>query len=247
MKRRARDQKNYMVGINTWLFAVGAVLAGYNTYINLPTTVGDGSIVWANFTQKDGIMVSSFAIMMAGFFYSLAILKPDMLKRNRERQLMKLNMEAVHHEELFDSSTELYNGEYLVKILKSYLDEFNAVNETIGLIIIELQSPPLGLNVKLKSAAQAIASTARDYDVVTRLDGNLLAVVTPHITSADLSSISNRFLKHIMADEKLQNNCKLSIGTASNDEQIKTAQALIEAAAKSLQIGKRLNPNLMAA
>jgi len=247
MKRRALDQKNYMIGINTWLFAVGAVLAGYNTYINLPSTSGNGGFVIGNFTQMDGIMLSSFAIMLSGFFYSLIILKPDMLKRNRERQLMKLKVLAVEHEDFTDPLTRLYNGNYFHQLLNKYLEEFNALNETLGITVIEVDSPATNLNRDVKIIASTLSSTIRSYDVVARIDKNLIAVLTPYIKPDDIQIISARFNTMIQNTKNLSITCEYFTGTSINDRNIDTTQKLLTVAIKNLQSVKRLESLKLAA
>ncbi|MEM9279561.1 MAG: diguanylate cyclase, partial [Pseudomonadota bacterium] len=208
---------------------------------------GNGGLVWGSFTQKDGIMLSSFAIMLAGFFYSLAILKPDMLKRNRERQLMKLKVRAAQHEDLVDKATDLYNGNYFLQILKTYLTEFNALNETLGLVLIEVKSSRPHLEKDIRTIADSISGTARDYDVIARLDNNLIAILTPHIMEVDIKSIVERFQKVVAAKEGISATCEYSFGTATNSKTVNAPVMLVEAAAQSLQIGKRLNPVKLAA
>ena len=246
-KRRAADKKNYMVGINTWLFAIGAILVGYNTYINLPATQGDGGFVLGNFTQRDGIMLSSFAIMMAGFFYSLAILKPDMLKRHREHQLMKLKVKAAQHNDFVDPDTDLHNGNYFLPVVKSYLTEFTAANEILGLVLVEIDAPNNALDDCMKKVAAGIAGTARDYDVIARLDRKLLVVLTPYIRETDITSISDRYKKVLSETQDLPPQCYLSFGTAINENNVTTPTKLVEVAARNLQIGKRLNSIQIAA
>ncbi|MEM9329677.1 MAG: diguanylate cyclase [Pseudomonadota bacterium] len=242
MKKRAVDQKNYMVGVNTWLFAMGALLVGYNAYIGLPAKAGDGHLIWGNFSQKDAVMVSSLAIMLAGFFYSVAILKPDILKRNRERQLMKLKVMATQHCDFIDDSTQLYNGEYFLQILKAYLDEFKSVDRTLGLIMVEIKSDKSRLEDDLQLVAAALDTVARDYDVISRLDENLIAILTPHIVKTEFTPILTRFQKAVSASKDLPEDCICSFGTAINSDETNTPAQMVESAAQSLHIAKRLNP-----
>ncbi len=247
MRRRAQDQKNYMIGVNTWLFAVGAILAGYNTYVNLPSAKSVGGFVIGSFTQLDGLMLSSFAIMLSGFFYSLVILKPDMLKRNRERQLMKLKVLAVEHDDFKDRATKLYNGQYFHQLLNKYLEEFNALDETMGITLIEVQSSTMDLDQDIKSIADTLSATIRPYDVVARIDNNLVAVLTPYIKPEDIHTICTRFTNVILSGNNLSNTCRIYTGTSINDKVVNKTQRLLMVAVKNLQVGKRLAADKLAA
>ena len=65
MKRRALDkQKNYMVIINTCLFAVGAVLVFYNWYVGFAQKNTDAFTAIAQLTLSDTLLLSTVAIMI---------------------------------------------------------------------------------------------------------------------------------------------------------------------------------------
>lgn len=241
MKRRTSDhsRQNLMIGFNTFLFAVGALLVGYNTYLGNQPAAASSASVFGGLTVNDAMMISSFAIMLAGFFYSLAILKPDMLKRHRESKLMTLKVKAAQHEDFTDRFTELHNRAYFVQVLENYLDEYNALDMTLGVLIINVSAGREYRTKALKAAVNAICETVRDYDVIARYSDNQIAVLTPDIHKNDLVAISSRFRTTLANAKGMPFFASSAFGFATNTKKAKSAEEILAAAEEHLQLNRR--------
>lgn len=249
MRRRSSDNNHeIMIGINTWLFGVGATLMGYHAYYGVPLDDGNRPAIFANLTQAEAITVSSFAIMMAGFFYSLVVLKPDMLKRNRERKLIALKAEAERHTDYVDPLTGLSNFDYFKRAVDSYLEETIALDKALGVLIIEVNAQSTYYKDAMHNVVSALRGTARDYDVIAKYDLNKIAVLTPDIHSRDLTSISIRYRSLFSGRISAVGGYNCSIGFASSSKKMNTSQAIINGALNNLVVTRRLEhvPSLVA-
>ena len=241
MKRRAIDkQKNYMVIINTCLFAVGAVLVFYNWYVGFAQRKDDAISAISQLTLNDTLLLSTVAILIGGLFYSMVILRPDFAKRQREKELLQLTIEATHHDDYSDAITGRYNGLFFQKTLSSYLAEFNLANQSLGLLFVEIINRDDVPHDILRAVGDTLANTARDYDIVARVGLNRFAVITPYIQPEDLRSISGRFQMKLQQAESISEGYEFSIGTAFNDANAQTVDTIQDAASKSLTLNKRL-------
>ncbi len=249
MKRRQSDNNHQvMIGINTWLFGVGAILVGYNAYFGLPLDGGNREAIFADLTQAEALTVSSFAIMMAGFFFSLIVLKPDMLMRNRERKLIALKAEAGRHSDFCDPLTGLSNLEYFKLVMESYLEESIALDKTLGVLIIEVNAQSSYYKDAMLNVASSIQGTARDYDVVAKLDLNKIAVLTPDIAAHDLASISNRYRAVLGGQMSSMGRYECVIGFAASNKKVNTPDMIIDVALNNLAVTRRLSsPQQLAA
>ncbi len=241
MKRRTIDkQKNYMVIINTWLFASGAVLVFYNWYVGFAQKQDDALSTFAQLTLNDSLLLSTVAIMIGGLFYSIVILRPDYAKRQREKELLELTIEATHHDDYTDTITGRYNSLFFQKTLSSYLTEFNLASQKMGLFFIEITGQDEIPNDILKEIGDTLVTTARDYDIVARIDVKRFAVITPYIKTEDIHLIAKRFRLKLSEAENIPDSYEFVIGTASNKANHQTAEAIQDAASKNVTLGKRL-------
>jgi GGDEF domain-containing protein len=241
MKRRAIDkQKNYMVIINTCLFAVGAVLVFYNWYVGFAQRKDDALSAISQLTLNDTLLLSTAAILIGGLFYSIVILRPDFAKRQREKELLELTIEATHHDDYTDKITGRYNSLFFQKTLSSYLTEFNLANQSLGLLFIEaIHQEDVSYDV-LREIGDTLVNTARDYDIVARIDIKRFAVITPYIQPEDLRSIASRFRSKLAESKNIPEEYEFSIGTAFNDSNSRTVETMQDAASKNLSVSKRL-------
>ena len=241
MRRRSSDNNHeIMIGINTWLFGVGATLMGYHAYFGVPLDDGSRPAIFANLTQAEAITVSSFAIMMAGFFYSLVVLKPDMLKRNRERKLIALKAEAARHSDYIDPLTGLSNLDYFKRAVDSYLEETIALDKTLGVLIIEVSAQSTYYKDAMQNVVSELRGTARDYDVIAKYDLNKIAVLTPDINARDLVSISNRYRSLFSGRISSVGGYNCSIGSASSSKKLNSTQAILDVALSNVAVSRRL-------
>jgi len=248
MKRRSSDNNHkVMIGINTWLFGVGAMIVGYNSYQGLPLDGGDRVAIFANLTQAEALTVSSFAIMMAGFFYSLIVLKPDMLIRNRERKLIALKAEAGRHSDYNDPLTGLPNLTYFKLVMDSYLEETLALDKTLGILVIEVNAQSTFHKDAMLNVAQLLEATARDYDVVAKIGLNKIAVLTPNIATHDLVAISNRYKATFSGAASTLARYECNIGFAASSKKNNTSESILDVALSNLAVTRRLDIHHLAA
>lgn len=241
MKRRAIDkQKNYMIVINTCLFAMGAVLVFYHWFVGFAQRKNDALSTISQITLNDTLLLSTVAILIGGLFYSIVILRPDIAKRQREKELLELTIEATHHDDYTDAITGRYNSLYFQKTLSSYLTEFNLADKSLGLLFIDVINQDEVSNNILKTIGDALINTARDYDIVARIDLKRFAVITPHIEPEDLSIIASRFRLKFEEAKDILSEYELAVGTAFNDDDHQTVETIQDAASKNVTLSKRL-------
>ncbi len=241
MKRRAIDKdKGYMVVINTCLFAIGSILVFVHWYRGFNEREQDFFTVVTKLTLNDTILLSTVAIMVGGLFYSIVILRPEAAKRQREKELLKLTMEATQHDDYVDASTGFYNNLYFEKTLKSYLAEFSQTEEKLGLFVIEVVGISDTPTETLKEIGNVLINTARDYDIIARISLTKFAVITPHIKSDDLASISNRFYQKLIEGVNNSSNYRFPIGSTSNANKNDTSDELQSDVNNNLKINRRL-------
>lgn len=239
MKRRAIDnQKNHMIIINTWLFALGSVLVFYHWYQGIVTKNESLLVSITKLTANDGILLSTVAVMIGGLFYSIIILRPDLAKRQREKELLKLTMNATKHLDYTDLATGLSNQLYFEKTLETYLNEFKMTEEHLGLFVIDLAIEHPAPSMGLKEIGEILVTMSRDYDVVAKLDGKRFAIITPHIQSEDTDSILKRFNQSL--SEKLDSGLSFSIGTADSVDKFTTAESIFKIANHNAILNRRL-------
>ena len=241
MKRRARDkQKNYMIIVNTWLFGLGSVLVFYHWYSGLAQKNQDILTSITQLTVNDKILLSTVALLIGGLFYSIVILRPDMAKRQREKELLTLTIEATHHNDYTDSATGFYNHLYFEKTLNSYLSEFNVHEKKLGIFFIDIVANTAVPDDLLKEIGNILLNTARDYDIVARTGVSRFGVITPHIKTEDLGSIRNRIMSKLKECENLVEEYTYSIGKASNDQTTNTLETIQAAASNSSALNQKL-------
>lgn len=247
MNRRMSDNNHgIMVGVNTWLFGVGALLVGYNAYFGIYKELDSSTGLLGGLTAHHAMMLSSFAIMMAGFFYSLVILKPDLIKHNLERKLMALKIKASQHDDFSDKTTGLHNKGYFLQVTKSYLDECNALDQTLGMLVIQVAGPRDMHVDSMRGVAKCLQRNARDYDVVARIGFDTIAVLTPHILKQDLAAISLRYQTVLAKEPDIPFMVDCKIGYSHNEKKSDSPERILQAAEQSLQVHRRL-PGLKAA
>ena len=167
-------------------------------------------------------------------------MRPDFAKRQREKELLELTIEATHHDDYTDVITGRYNNLFFHKTLKSYLTEFNQADQTLGFIFIEILGEDDVPKDVLKEVGNSLVNTARDYDIVARIDLNRFAVITPYIKPEDIQSISNRLRLKLSEAREIPAKYDFVIGTAYNQNTQETPEKILDLAGKNLAVSKRL-------
>ena len=238
MKRRALDKnKGYMIIINTCLFAIGSVLVFMHWFQGVAEQ--DFITSFKQLAFNDTTLLSTVTILIGGLFYSIVILRPEAAKRQREKELLRLTMEATEHKDYVDTQTGFYNNLYFDKTLETYLTEFEETEEKLGLFIVEVVSIGEVETEILKDIGKTLINTARDYDVMAKVSQTKFAIITPHIKSNDMTSIAKRLHKKLVEEIKSP-GFRFPIGYASNQGGQHSNNTLLEAANSNLQINRRL-------
>lgn len=241
MKRRAIDRnKGYMIIINTCLFAIGSILVFMHWFHGFSQRDQDILAAIQHLTLNDTALLSTVAIMIGGLFYSIIILRPEAAKRQREKELLRLTMEATAHNDYIDTATGFYNNLYFEKTLGSYLKEFNETEEKLGLFVIDVVSIGEIKPDTLKEIGNTLINTARSYDVIARISLTKFAVITPHIKTGDLSAISKRLHQKLLEEVENASSFRFPIGGASNEADQVSSETLQAAANSNLQVNRRL-------
>lgn len=238
MKRRALDKnKGYMIIINTCLFAVGSVLVFMHWFQGVAEQ--DFITSFKQLALNDTALLSTVAILIGGLFYSIVILRPEAAKRQREKELLRLTMEATEHTDYVDAETGFYNDLYFEKTLSTYLTEFAETEEKLGLFIVEVVSIGEVESDILKDIGNTLINTARDYDVIAKISPTKFAIITPHIKPNDMPSISKRLHKKLL-EEINSSGFRFPIGYSSNQANHQSKETLLDAANANLKINRRL-------
>jgi len=226
-----------MIIVNTCLFAIGSMLV----FIHWLQGAAEQGVItsFKELVVNDTTLLSTVTIMIAGLFYSIVILRPEAAKRQREKELLRLTMEATEHDDYIDAPTGFYNNFYFEKTLKTYLTEFEETEEKLGLFIVEVVSIGEVETDILKDIGSTLINTARGYDVIAKISQTKFAIITPHIKSNDMVSISKRLHGKLVQEVNLS-GFRFPIGYASNETGQHTIQALLKAANSNLQVNRRL-------
>lgn len=241
MKRRALDKnKGYMIIINTCLFAIGLVLVFIHWFRGIAIKQQGFISTIKELTVNDTALLSTVAIMIGGLFYSIIILRPEAAKRQREKELLQLTMEATRHNDYLDRATGFYNRVYFEKTLDTYLKEFNETEDKLGLFFVEVVSIGEIEIDTLREIGDTLINTARGYDVIARINSNRFAIITPHIKTDDMIVISKRLHQKLLAEVKNSSNFRFPIGYAANEADQQTIETLQSSANANLQVNRRL-------
>ena len=170
------------------------------------------------------------------------------------------NIEANYHEEIYrlmtmDALTQTHNKRYFNEALeREYLrsvryrralslllfdiDEFKNVNATYGHVA--------GDNV-LRQLALVVKPRLRQQDVLARVGGEEFAVLLPEVEPVGALVAAEKVRRLVesarfVVDEK-QFSCTVSIGAASFNERMTSAQSLAEEADKHLADAKKAGRN----
>jgi GGDEF domain-containing protein len=235
-----------MVTVNTWLFGIGSLLIGYNAYLGLPADA-ETSNIFASFTVKDASILSSLSIMIAGVFYSLVILRPEMKRNFRETRLLELQEQAAHGNEYTDRVTGLNNRVYFEKTLDCYTEKSRINDETIGIFGFRVRSDPDHYLHAMRLIGGLIKTTARDGDIVAKIDANTIAILMPDMQTEDFLAISSRFQSAIVDNRSREYYCSCTIGFTSTSRDNQTRDALLDSLENSFKINKRLAESKSAA
>ena len=248
MKRRKADHRRKMlIAVNTWLFGMGAMLVAYNAYIALPEGGAVNAYLVGDISQREAVTLSSFAMMLAGFFYSLVILKPELLRRSRQMKLITLDLDGQGREEFLDKMTHLPNRAYFDKAIDFYLEECAAIDEIVGVFAIRVRCNHECYVEAMRLVSKRIRDAARDSDLVARVDTSTFAIIMPHMKKADFPLIAERFQSALGQPQPKPFMYTCKIGFAASGRKAKTKEVIMGDLEANLQQSQHLNETVFVA
>jgi len=238
--------------INTVLFAIGAGLMGYCWF---------KYIYWLPVFPESshGVIIGAIATMLAGFVFSLLVVGPTLRKAQNERTKIGQRAQNLEKQATTDPLTGMHNRRYFEEALKGYLQEFNRIGATLGLLILDLDyfksvNDNYGHDVGdmvLKEVALRLRAICRAHDVVARFGGEEFALITPYTDRGQLLEVAERFRLMIEALAIRHGNIiirpTVSIGVATNEAGIDNIDDLFKAADQKLYQAKHAGRNRVAA
>ncbi len=235
---------------NTVLFGVAAGLIGFS-WLNFsliePIYQAADEHLWS---LNERLMLSTLALLLAGFFHSIMILYPEFMKKDKEITTGNQHRRQLQEQVMIDSLTGIHNRRFFDQSLRAYLKEFEGIDAKLGLLLLDLDNFKVindthghnaGDQVLIKVAG-VLKDNSREHDVVVRHGGDEFAVITNCSDKEQLSNIASRLQREISETKidlgKVVLRPKISIGIATNQESNK-AKELFELADQRLYQAKR--------
>ena len=240
---------------NTILFGVGAGLVAYCWYLGM----SNGEILVASavgsMNYGGALLLSTAALLLGGFFFSLVGVLPDMERKNRDRRVAESRAHIFRHQAYSDAQTGLRNRRYFEGALRAYVQEFARAGVGLGLILIDLDhfkqvndrhGHDIGDKV-LKEAGRQMSDLMGDHDVAARIGGEEFAVLTRAESRESLMALAERLRKTIagieVASEAGPVQTTASFGIATTLETLFTDSDLFQKADERLYAAKRSGRN----
>ncbi|MCC2095962.1 MAG: diguanylate cyclase, partial [Hyphomicrobiales bacterium] len=203
------------------------------------------------YAQTIGKLLYAFATLAIALACVLGIIFP-MIKRSRlERATMNDLAQSLEMQASTDALTGLFNRRHFEQTLARYFDEFRATDDSLGLLIFDLDhfkqindahGHDAG-DLVLKEVSLRLKAITREHDVVARIGGEEFAVITPHVGQAQLLAVAERYRGMISALKvdigSVILRPTISVGVATNTDRIADAQDLFKAADEKLYEAKR--------
>lgn len=158
-----------------------------------------------------------------------------------------------------DALTGMNNRRFFEDALSDYLNEFNKIGATLGLLILDLDhfknvNDNYGHDVGdqvLKEVALRMRAISREHDIVARLGGEEFAVITPYASKEQLLGVAERY-RLMVEDLKIKSGNVIirptvSIGVSTNEGDVTNPDDLFKAADKKLYEAKNAGRNRVAA
>lgn len=201
----------------------------------------------------------ALALMVAAVASILGITIPLMRKSKDETDDMSNLAKSFERQAVTDVLTELPNRRYFENAFEAYLNEFNAVGKSLGLLVLDLDffksvNDNYGHDVGdlvLREVALRLHAITRSHDIVARLGGEEFAVVAPFTNHDQLLNIAERYRSNIESLKVDIGNLILrptvSIGVATNEGEHTDIHEMFKRADHKLYEAKNSGRNRVAA
>ncbi|MEM7069992.1 MAG: GGDEF domain-containing protein [Pseudomonadota bacterium] len=255
---RKTDTSPWMLLINTVMFGVGAGMVGYCWLlysIRSPVVSSASGGVW---TFQEQLFLMTVALLLGGFFHSVAILYPNIKRRTEEQIRAKVEADNYKNLAMKDPLTGIYNRRYFFEIMDAYIREFKAAGMNFGVMLLDLDefkyiNDNFGHeagDILIINVAKCMDAIAREHDVVARLGGDEFAVLLPIANRNQLTSVADRYrsmISQIRASSGSEPRyASVSIGIAMSQDG-SSAKEIINAADANLYAAKNNGKNTVAA
>ena len=211
------------------------------------------------YARTIGMLLYAFAILAAALTCVLGIIFPMIKRVRKERATMTDRAVSLELQASTDPLTGLFNRRYFEQALEGYLNEFNKIDSSFGLLLFDLDHFKMindahghdAGDMVLKEVALRLKAITRENDVVARIGGEEFAVITPFVRRDQLLAVAERYREMIGALKvdigRVILRPTISVGVATNEDGITDAQDLFKAADRKLYEAKRNGRNRVAA
>ena len=234
-------RQNLMIDAITWLFAIGAVITAVNFFVTKASGVIIQHMIFGHMTVNEAISVSGWAIFFAGFFYALVVVKPELLRRQREYRVMSLKLEAANNPQMYDAKTGVHSREYFEKLLAAYFKEFKELDRNLWVFSVKIGCDPALYDFTISGVVGEIHEIIKLHDenaILARLDDNTLAIVSPFIEHKEAAAFESALHKAVSNSSHLPFMAKCDIEHANYPRYSSTADGNIRGVFATLGVPK---------
>lgn len=190
------------------------------------------------------------AVFLGGGVFVFIIL---LLSLQTVKVLKKIH--ALEEENITDPLMKIYNRRCFDRKIREEFAKASRYGFALSLILFDIDNfktinDEYGHNVGdriLQEIGKILLCSTRDVDAPARYGGDEVAIITPNSTLEESRIVAERILELLRKDPliitvkggtEVTIHCTVSVGIASVNEKIKTAEDLIDAADKMMYIAK---------
>jgi len=215
--------------------------------------------IGGEYAQIIGKLLYAFAALALALAGVLGIIFPLLKRVHAERASISHRAQTLEIEAVTDVLTGLFNRRYFEQAMQRYLQEFNDVGGSLGLLILDLDhfkhvNDTYGHDagdMVVKEVALRLKAITRENDVVARIGGEEFAVLTPYVGRQQLVAVAERY-REMIGSLKINVGSAvlrptISVGVATNVDSVIDARQLFKDADTKLYEAKRNGRNRIAA
>ncbi len=236
-------RQKLMINVITWLFAVGTIITAFNLYTTYTGNFVAQRAIFGQLTVGDASLVSGWAIFFAGFFYALVVVKPEMLKRQRENMTMALKLEAAENPDMYDAATDVYSRQYFERLLEAYFREFKELGQNLSVFSVKIVCDQALQDYALSGAARAVQLILVEHNqnaILARVDDCTLAILSPYMERNEAAKFEGLLYAAVANSKHLPFMAKCDVDHADYPNYAKTAEGTIRGIFAALSV--RQNP-----
>jgi len=180
-------------------------------------------------TSQLDLLRYAIIVQLFAFGGIVGVMVP-LLRRSQDETTNISNLaKSFEKQAVTDALTELPNRRYFEGAFEAYLKEFNSLDQSFGLMVLDLDyfksvndnhGHDIG-DLVLREVALRLSAITREHDIVARLGGEEFAVITPFASHSQLLAIAERYRANIESLKvdigKVILRPTISIGVATNE------------------------------